>query len=406
MLNISDLDKDQKNASLWQQALWQQAFRPFFFFACIFAILAIAAWALVQTGELYFMPYGGVTFWHAHEMLFGFVAAIIVGFLLTAVQGWTGLRATHGKPLMVLFTLWLLARIFMLLDTFTFQWITALTDTSFLLLTAFFLARLVLKVKQYRNLIFVPILLLLATANLFTHVSVISGEMHFYTRGLYSTVMIITLMMTVIAGRVFPMFTANGTKTKKVDNLAWLEKTAISLTVILLLIHFADIQQLLPSKVMVLLFAISALAHSIRAIRWRPQVTFKTPLVWSLHLAYWFIPISFLLFALHYAGANISASNALHGLTAGAMSSLILAMITRISLGHSGRPLTPHWITKYAFALIILAGSIRLISAHTQPYFSFNLNVLSAVLWALAFGIYVVIYAAILTRPRPDGKPG
>ena len=81
-------------------------------------------------------------------------------------------------------------------------------------------------------------------------------------------------------------------------------------------------------------------------------------------------------------------------------------MIARISLGHSGRPLTPHWIMKYAFALIILAGSIRLISAHTQPYFSFNLNVLSAVLWALAFGIYVVIYAAILTRPRPDGKPG
>ena len=95
---------------------------------------------------------------------------------------------------------------------------------------------------------------------------------------------------------------------------------------------------------MVLLFVLSSLAHSIRPIRWRTQVTFKTPLVWSLHLAYWFIPISFLLFALHYAGVNISVSNALHCLTAGAMSSLILAMIARISLGHSGRPLTPHWI--------------------------------------------------------------
>ena len=330
MLNLSDLNKEQTIPPLWQQA-----FRPFFLFSCIFAILSIGAWALVQAGELFFMPYGGVTFWHAHEMLFGFVAAIIVGFLLTAVQSWTGLRATHGKPLIALFTLWLLARVCMLLDIFSMQWITALIDINFLLLAAFFMAKLVLKVKQYRNLIFVPILLLLATANLFTHLSVMTGEIHFYTQGIYSTVMIITLIMTVVAGRVFPMFTANGTQTKKVDNLAWLEKSVISLTAITLLIHFFGLQQMISSKLMVLLFIFCSLGHSIRAIRWRPQVTFNTPLVWSLHLAYWFIPVSFLLFALHYAGLNISTSNALHGLTAGAMSSLILAMIARISLGHS-----------------------------------------------------------------------
>jgi uncharacterized protein involved in response to NO len=401
MLNITDLNEEQKIAPIWRQA-----FRPFFLFACIFSILSIGAWALVQAGELYFMPYGGVTFWHAHEMLFGFVAAIIVGFLLTAVQSWTGLRATNGKPLMVLFSLWLLARIFMLLDVFSLHWITAVFDMSFLLLAAFFMAQLVLKVKQYRNLIFVPILLLLATANLFTHLSVMTGEIHFYTQGIYSTVMIITLIMTVVAGRVFPMFTANGTQTKKVDNLAWLEKSVISLTAIVMLIHLFGLQQMISSKLMALLFVICSAAHSIRAIRWRPQVTFKTPLVWSLHLAYWFIPISFLLFALHYAGVNISTSNALHGLTAGAMSSLILAMIARISLGHSGRPLTPHWVMKYAFGLIVIAGSIRLIAPHIQTYFSFNLNVLSAVLWAIAFSIYVVVYVPILLTARPDGRSG
>lgn len=386
--------------------IWRQAFRPFFLFSCIFSILSICTWAAVLSGQLYFSPYGGLTFWHAHEMLFGFVAAIIVGFLLTAVQSWTGLRATHGKPLMVLFTVWLFARIFMLLDIFALKWVTALLDVSFLLLTAFFMARLVLKVKQYRNLMFVPILLLLATANLFTHLSVIYGEIHFYTQGIYATVMIITLVMTVIAGRVFPMFTANGTQTKKVENLAWLEKSVIGLTATVLLIHFTGLQDILPSTLLVLLFACCSLAHSIRLIRWRPQVTFNTPLVWSLHLAYCFIPISFMLFALHYAGMNISTSNALHGLTAGAMSSLILAMIARISLGHSGRPLIPHWSMKYAFSMIVVAGSIRLISAHIQIYFTFNLNVLSAVLWALAFGIFVIVYAPILTRPRPDGKLG
>jgi len=377
------------------------------FLICLYILNTVNGYlAWVQAGELYFMPYGGLTFWHAHEMLFGFVAAIIVGFLLTAVQSWTGLRATHGKSLIALFTLWLLARLFMLIDVFAFKWITALLDVSFLLLAAFFMARLVLKVKQYRNLIFVPILLLLVTANLFTHLSVMTGEMHFYTQGIYSTVMIITLMMTIVAGRVFPMFTANSTKTKKVENLAWLEKGVIGLTAMLVLIHFTETQHVLSNKLMVLLFTLSTLAHSVRALRWRPQVTFKTPLVWSLHLAYWFIPISFLLFALHYAGFNISTSNALHGLTAGTMSSLILAMIARISLGHSGRPLTPHWIMKYAFSIIVFAGSIRLFSAYIQGYFSFNLHVLSAVLWALAFGIYVVVYTTILTSPRPDGKPG
>jgi len=401
MMNISDLKEEQKIAPIWRQA-----FRPFFLFACLFSILSIGAWALVQAGKLYFMPYGGVTFWHAHEMLFGFVAAIIVGFLLTAVQSWTGLRATHGKPLMVLFALWLLARILMLLDIFTLQWITAVFDMLFILLAAFFMAKLVLKVKQYRNLIFVPILLLLATANLFTHLSVLTGEIHFYTQGIYATVMIITLIMTVVAGRVFPMFTANGTQTKKVDNLVWLEKSVIGSTAIILLIHFFGLQQVLSSKLMVLLFVFCSLAHSIRALRWRPQVTFKTPLVWSLHLAYWFIPISFMLFALHYAEVNISTSNALHGLTAGAMSSLILAMIARISLGHSGRPLTPHWVMKYAFGLIVLAGCIRLISPHIQTHFSFNLNIVSAVLWALAFSMYVLVYTPILASPRPDGRPG
>ncbi|WP_299083958.1 NnrS family protein [uncultured Paraglaciecola sp.] len=399
MLNISD-PVQQQNIS----PIWRQAFRPFFLFGCIFSILSITAWAAILAGELQFIPYGGVFFWHAHEMLFGFVAAIIVGFLLTAVQSWTGLRATNGKPLILLFGLWLLARILMLLDTSL--WFTALVDISFLLLAALFLARLVLKVKQYRNLVFVPLLMLLATANGFSHLSVITGEAQFFTQGLYSTVMLVTLIMTVIAGRVFPMFTANGTQTIKVENLTWLEKSVIALTASLVVIHFANIQLRLPSQLMVLIFFSGAMAHSYRAIRWRPQVTFKTPLVWSLHLAYWFIPISFMLFALHYAGVNISASNALHGLTAGAMSSLILAMIARISLGHSGRPLVPNWTMKYAFIVIIIAASIRLISAHIQSYVGVNLNVISAVIWAFAFGIYVVAYARILTSPRPDGRDG
>ncbi|WP_428982878.1 NnrS family protein [Paraglaciecola aquimarina] len=141
-------------------------------------------------------------------------------------------------------------------------------------------------------------------------------------------------------------------------------------------------------------------------MRWRPQVTFSTPLVWSLHAAYWFIPVSFTLFTLHYLGINISSSTALHGLTAGAISSIILAMIARIALGHSGRALIPHTAMKYAFAFIILAGISRVCAQHLQIYSTFNVYILAAGTWILAYTIYLICYWRVLTSPRPDGRPG
>jgi uncharacterized protein involved in response to NO len=286
------------------------------------------------------------------------------------------------------------------------EWLTALIDVSFLVVSAWFMAQLVLKVKQYRNLIFVPILLLLASANLLTHLSVITQDPMFYIWGVYASIMIITLVMTVIAGRVLPMFTANGTQTQKVNHLAWLETLVISSTLLLAIVYIANLQTILPRIVVALIFVTAAIAHTIRAIRWRPQVTFKTPLVWSLHAAYWFIPVSFALFAMHHMGENVLISTALHGLTAGAISSLILAMIARITLGHSGRPLTPHWMVKYGFVLITLAGVTRLLANTLQAYTSTNLYMVAAVLWILAYAIYLVFYWKILTTPRPDGRPG
>jgi uncharacterized protein involved in response to NO len=129
-------------------------------------------------------------------------------------------------------------------------------------------------------------------------------------------------------------------------------------------------------------------------------------LLWSLHLAYWFIPVSLGLFALHYAGFNLTVSTALHGLTAGAMSAMILAMLARISLGHSGRPLQPHWSLKYAFMLVISAALCRLLAAHIAVDLPLSLYTISALLWALAYSLYLLIYVPILTTARPDGRPG
>ncbi|MEP4891291.1 MAG: NnrS family protein [Aliiglaciecola sp.] len=387
-------------------AIWRQAFRPLFLMGSIFAIFSMVIWALVLTGNISISPYGGVYFWHAHEMLFGFVAAIIVGFLLTAVQNWTGLRATHGKSLIALFTLWLAGRLLLFINPISYQWLTAIVDISFLVLAAIFMGQLVLKVKQYRNLIFVPVLILLVAGNLLTHWSVLAQQPEYYRWGAHSTVMTITLIISIIAGRVFPMFTANGTKTEKVANLAWLEKAVIGVTLTIALLYLTNLSSYLPKTVIAWVFGFAALCHSIRAIRWRPQVTFGTPLVWSLHLAYWFVPISLALFALYFAGGNISASTALHGLTAGAISSIILAMIARISLGHTGRALQPHWSMKIAFVLIILAGISRLAVQYLQAYISVNMYLVAAIFWVLAYLIYVLGYWKILTSPRPDGRLG
>ncbi|MDO6721483.1 NnrS family protein [Psychrosphaera sp. 1_MG-2023] len=400
-MNISDLSVEQNIP-----AIWRQAFRPLFLIGTLFAIVSMALWALFLNGNISLSPYGGPLFWHAHEMLFGFVAAIIVGFLLTAVQNWTGLRATHGKPLAALVTLWLAGRILILTNISPFPWLTALVDISFLVVSAVFMGQLVFKVKQYRNMIFLPVLLLLVIGNSLTHLSVLNQNPAFYIWGAHSTVMTITLIITIIAGRVLPMFTANGTQTEKVPNLANLETAVIGSTLFLALLYLTNLSSTLPNMVTALVFVFAACSHAIRAMRWRPQVTLGTPLVWSLHLSYWFIPVSFGLFALHKAGVNITASTALHGLTAGAISSIILAMVARISLGHTGRTLTPQWVMKYAFMLIIFAAVSRICAQHLQANISINIYLIAAGCWILAYLCYVIFYWKILTSPRPDGRPG
>lgn len=400
-MNINDLEKE-----LNIKPIWRQAFRPFFLFACIFAVLALSAWALVLEGKLSFSPYGGLTFWHSHEMLFGFVAAIIAGFLLTAVQNWTGLRATNGKSLVGLFLLWLAGRVLMLVAPTQWAYLVVVTDVSFLMMTAWLLARLLLKVKQYRNLIFIPVLVLLAATNILTHMSVIKGDTSWFTWGSYTAVMLVTLMMTIVAGRVMPMFTANGTLTKKVENIPWLERLVIGSTILIVAIYLLQLNTIMPKTWLALVLSVASASHGVRVLRWKPWVTLSTPLVWSLHLAYWFIPVSLALFALHFAGFAISASSALHGLTAGAMSCLILAMIARISLGHSGRPLHPHWSLSYAFGLIVIAGICRFLAANISIDWPLSLYTVSAVMWSLAYTIYLVVYVPILTSPRPDGRPG
>lgn len=386
--------------------LWRQAFRPFFLAGSIFSVIALIIWVGSLTGTIKFSPYGHLFFWHAHEMLFGFVGAIITGFLLTAVQNWTGFRSTHGSALKLVFGLWLAARILMAINIASLQWLTALIDLAFFPMVAFFMAQLVLASKNYRNLFFVPVLGLLAASNFATHWSLYRPQSQFFEWGLYSAILLSTLLMVVIGGRVIPMFTAGGTKTVKTAPLAWLEYTVLGSMWLIVALYLTRINNYLPQSVVALVFTVAAAANTYRALRWRPWITFNTPIVWSLHVAYWFIPVGLALFALHLIDPKVSISAATHALTAGAMSSLILSMISRVALGHSGRPLTPHRLMTYAFIAISLAGLLR-VSIALYPVMIGNYGyVLTAALWATAYGIFVMTYFRILTAPRADGRPG
>ena len=400
-LNITDINKENTIP-----ALWRQAFRPFFLAGALFSLIAITLWVLLLSGHILWSPHGGGHFWHGHEMIFGFVTAIIVGFLLTAVQTWTGIRATNNGPLIFIFALWLLARIVMATSILPSPLLVAIIDVSFLPVCAGLMARLVIKANNRRNLFFVPVLLLLASANGLSHYGLLIHDPELVSWANHSAVLLVTSLITVVGGRVIPMFSANGTGTPRVPPTPKLDKLVLVSTWLLALLFISQLQKWLPGYVMSGLFAISCLLHTWRAAHWRPQVTFGTPLVWSLHLAYWFIPLGFALFSAHFAGFNISFSSALHSLTAGAMGCMILAMLARVSLGHSGRPLVLPRFMAVAFFLLICAALLRVVIAVWPTLSSAKSFLIVGLLWGLAFGIYCVQYASVLLSPRADGRPG
>ncbi|GAB3017635.1 NnrS family protein [Bowmanella dokdonensis] len=394
----------QNDRSVHPWPVLRLGFRPLFLLGGVFALLAIAAWGGMLAGLWGFSPYGGAYWWHAHEMLFGFVAAIVVGFLLTAVQNWTGVPGVKGQQLMQLVIVWLTGRALLWFDPAWPVWLTASLDLLFLPLAAGFMAYPLIKVRQTRNLFFVPVLLLMTVANLLMHVTVLSGQPSWFGHGNGLMLMLVVTLMCVLGGRVIPMFTANGTATVKVNPWPWLERFALG--GIWLLVVNALFGGLLPPMWLGSLLLATGLLHLVRWLRWRVWVTLPVPLLWSLHLAYLFIPLGLLALAGHYLLAWLPYSTAVHVLTVGAVAGMILSMMARVSLGHTGRPLKPHPMMNLAFAAVIFSALVRTAGVWLWHEQAQMLLLLSSLLWCLAFGLFVCFYWPVLTRPRVDGRPG
>ena len=375
-------------------------FRPFFLLGALLAALAIPLWIAALQGWALPVPVGGWLAWHRHELVFGFAGAIIAGFLLTAVQTWTGRPSLSGRPLALLVGLWLLGRLSWWLPS---AWPLLLFNLAFLLAVAGVMARLLWAVRQRRNYPIVLVLALLAAVDLLNLLGVLLQHDAWQRQGSQAAIWLVAAMMTLIGGRVIPFFTQRGLgRLEMVQPWAWLDLALLVGTLLLALLTGAGLLLQPHWGGAVLLLALG-LGHGIRLQRWFDRGLLRVPLLWSLHLAYAWMVLACLGLALWHAGVALPFSQALHALTVGAMAGLILAMLARVSLGHTGRPLELPRGFAVAFVLLNLAALLRVlgVSFAYQPALW-----LAALAWGLAFAQFLYCYGPMLCRTRADGHPG
>ena len=399
-MQILDTNKENK---IWP--IVRLGFRVFFLSGALFSALAMLLWLLSLSGFSVLPGVNNPIWWHAHEMLFGFALAIVAGFVTTAMQNWTGVPGIKSWPLAIIAGIWLLPRLLMPLRG-ELNSLVIILDLLWLPIVAGMLARPILKTRQWRNLFFVPLFVFFSLLNALSYYAAFSGNWLLSERVFITTVLALSALITVMGGRVFPFFTARATQTPKIEPIVWLEKLSL---VSLWLSVFAWL--LLPrtpvaNALLALLLSASAIAHLLRLSRWNYNVTTKVPLLWILYLGYLFIPLGLLALAAALLKMGISVSLASHWLTAGALGAVILGMIARVSLGHSGRPLEITRLMVVAFVFILLAGLLRSLLPMIAPSMTMQAYHSSAACWIIAYGLFCWVYWPILTKPRADGHSG
>lgn len=383
--------------------VWAIGFRPFFLTGSIVSLFLVLYWAIVFfMGALpdgFFSPVN----WHAHEMVYGFAVSIVAGFLLTASANWTMTKALNGKKLAILFFLWFLGRLGMTLSLFNLpipHFVYSTIDMLFIPALVAALAPPLIKAKQLRNMQFIPVLLLLAVGNLLTHLSALElmGS-EYATRGIYLGVNIILIIMIIIGGRIVPAFTANALLLK-ISPRPWLEKAVLISVWIFVFMDFTG--QTLATAWIAL---IAGVLNWLRLSGWGTLRTLKNPLLWILHLGYFWIGAGFILIFISEILGFLPRSVAIHAFTAGAMGTFIIGMMSRVSLGHSGRPLKLKKGFVVSYYLITFAATIRVALGFFPEVYAHGI-LCAGILWALSFLWFLIYYATILISPRADGKPG
>lgn len=397
LLSIEEPSGEKHNLAWHRHAFWALGFRPFYFLATVFAVVAVPAWLARYLGWITWSP--GITLgWHMHEMVFGFAAAVVVGFLFTAGRAWTGLWTPRGRHLAALAMLWTAGRIAMLTGP---AWLAAIVDLCFLPLAAWSMYRVLQRAGNKRNMFLVVLLGLLALANGFFHAAALQLVPVSEIAPIHAAILLIVLIETVIGGRVIPMFTDNAVPGTKAVVRPRLDKIAIALLGAAAIGWVARV----PGVLMAVLAVMAALATALRLAGWKPYRALNVPLVWILHLSYAWIPLGLIMLGLAALGIG-TASTAFHALALGSMAGLIVGMITRTTLGHTGRKLATGRAEVFMYTLIQAGAVARVAAGMAPPDWRAGLLVVSAACWSMSFALLLRVYGPYLWRPRIDGKEG
>lgn len=385
--------------------LFAYGFRSQFLLAGLAALLLVPIWALnVVTG----IPIGSgwpPTLWHAHEMLFGFIMSALAGFVLTAVPSWTGQKGFAGRPLIVLAVLWLAARLLIAYPGVSPAWPVSTVDLAFLPVLALLIARPLLR-EHNRNTVLLAILGLLWISNLVFYLGLTHNNPALALHAVIVGIDIVLILVTVIGGRIIPSFTSTALRPMGMANYV---RSSLALTVLsiaaMALIALVDV--FWPDTKLAGYFAgVAACLQGLRLLRWATLRTLRQPIVWVLHLAYAWLPVGLALKAAALLVGTAIAAFWLHALTIGALTTMIMAVMTRASLGHTGRALVVGPMITLAYLLLTAAAVVRVFGLYGFGLSYAAVIIWSALLWTTAFAIFVAVYAPILWMPRVDGKPG
>ncbi len=384
--------------------LFASGFRPAFLMTGLAALTLVPAWVAVW---IFGAPLGSnwpPTLWHAHEMVFGFVAAAIAGFLLTAVPSWTGHRGFAGTPLIILVAVWFSGRLVIVTGGAWPAGVVLAIDVGFLTLLAGLLAPPLLRARN-RNTPLLLVLGLLVICNIAFHWALMRRDASAASHALLMAIDIALLMVTVIGGRILPAFTSSGLRASgsKATVRVW---PLTATTAIGVMVAVALVDLLWPnSRGAGVLAGVAAIIQTIRLAQWRTTATFRQPILWVLHLAYAWLPLGLALKSLALLVGFAVSAFWLHALTIGVLATMIFGVMTRAALGHTGRPVVAQPLTVAAYVLLLLAGFARVFGMSAGLNYSLVI-LLSASLWTSAFALFLWVYVPILCSPRVDGKSG
>jgi len=372
-------------------------FRPFFLLACFMAVINPTLWVSVFSGHSEFSPYGGPAFWHGHEMIFGFTSALIAGFLLTASSNWTGTKPYSGLTLAFLILTWLLERLSFFISSSDSQFLT-LSNSFYPILIILLAIRL--KTHKKQLFVFIPILLALACTKALHSFGSIMGDDFYQSIGLDSGVALLRLLVFLIAGRVLPFFTRKRLGLESLEVPPLIHISALAPLFLLAIPNINFFKELFA-----VLLIIAAMTNLNRLRLLFRTACLRVPMLLVLHIGLLFMILALILeaFSIYYPSLNENRE-VLHATMAGGMGVIAIGIMTRVSLGHTGRAIKAGITIQMAYLCIFLGAIFRVLIPILFPsYYESSLHYASG-FWTLGFLIFIIIFLKPLTTPRPDGK--